>query len=221
MTFGGWAGKQVSKGGRALRKATDRVGNVLKNTPGLDYAINPLIAQDIMGAALAGSLSRGADARTALAASTSASGNLASGGSAAQWGDLATFNAALVSGAAGGAALGGAMSSGGGLTAAQWAAQGSMAPGLLAPGTAALAGAAVGAGVYAGTQALNVASTPGISPTAPPDVQEKNDPSTAAQFLRMRKAARMLGRAGTIKNKGSADLGLGDQGLGTPLSTGA
>jgi hypothetical protein len=49
----------------------------------------------------------------------------------------------------------------------------------------------------------------------------KNDPEQAKQFMRLRKSAAMLGRAGTIKAKGSASLG-SDQPLGTNLAlTGA
>jgi hypothetical protein len=49
-----------------------------------------------------------------------------------------------------------------------------------------------------------------------------NDPSTEAQFKRLRKAASMLGRAGTIKNKGSATSLGGEGALGSELSlTGA
>jgi hypothetical protein len=57
--------------------------------------------------------------------------------------------------------------------------------------------------------------------TTPPDINEANDPDTAAQFQRIRKAARMLGRAGTIKNKSAQTLGGGadgEQTLGTQLA---
>lgn len=57
----------------------------------------------------------------------------------------------------------------------------------------------------------------------PPDLMDmyKNDPAQAQQFMRLRRAAQQLGRAGTIKAKGSASLG-GDQPLGTNLAlTGA
>lgn len=61
------------------------------------------------------------------------------------------------------------------------------------------------------------------NPEIPPDLQDmyKNDPEQAKQFTRLRKAASMLGRAGTIKAKGSTSLG-SDQPLGTNLAlTGA
>lgn len=52
---------------------------------------------------------------------------------------------------------------------------------------------------------------------APPTLNEGNDPELAAQFQRMRKAARALGRAGTIKYKGAGNLG-GSTSLGDPLA---
>jgi hypothetical protein len=62
-----------------------------------------------------------------------------------------------------------------------------------------------------GTNGQGVSSTPGTN--------TQNDPEQQAQFQRMRRAARMLGRAGTIKYKGSgSSLGLGDQMLGDQLS---
>jgi hypothetical protein len=51
----------------------------------------------------------------------------------------------------------------------------------------------------------------------PPDVNEANDPRMAEQFQRLRKAARGLGRAGTIKFKGAANLG-GTDSLGDALA---
>ena len=53
----------------------------------------------------------------------------------------------------------------------------------------------------------------------PPDIAYANDPDTSAQFQRFRKSARMLGRAGTMKYKGSgSSLGLGEQMLGDQMS---
>lgn len=201
MTFGGWAGKQLQKG-------TDKAAKALKRTPGLDYLANPLVAQDIMGAAFAGSLARGADAKTALMNAGGASGDLASGGSSGQWSDLLAFNAALATGAAGGAAL-------------------PLGASAAIPGSA-LAG--VGAGAAAGALAMPLAAGADArysglmggnqsQAEAPPDVNEANDPAMAAQFKRLRKAARSLGRAGTFKNKGAGtSLGLGDSVLGDQLS---
>ena len=191
----------------------DALGNTIAQTPGLDYFINPLIAQDIAGAAFGGSLARGADVRTAFANASGASGDLVSGGSSGQWADLATFNAALVAGAAGGAAL-------------------TLGTGAAIPGSA-LAGA--GVGTAAGALAMPMAAGADANYSGgrfgqggnqsnaetPPDLAAMfaNDPDTSAQFQRLRKSARMLGRAGTIKYKGSgSSLGLGEQMLGDQMS---
>jgi hypothetical protein len=86
------------------------------------------------------------------------------------------------------------------------------AAGMSSPTQATATGAATG---YEVSQMLAPQSS--VSASAPPDVNEKNDPATAQQFLRIRKAARMLGRAGTIKYKGTDSLG-GDGGnLGTSM----
>ena len=55
---------------------------------------------------------------------------------------------------------------------------------------------------------------------APPDINEANDPNLATQFQRLRRNARMLGRAGTIKYKGSSSLGYGGDSLGAQMSLG-
>lgn len=66
----------------------------------------------------------------------------------------------------------------------------------------------------------------GNQPTAPtgdepPGYDYANDPNYQQQFTRLRKAARMLGRAGTYKNRGATSLGT-DSPLGTPMQlTGA
>jgi hypothetical protein len=86
----------------------------------------------------------------------------------------------------------------------------------------ALAAGAVGASAY-GINSIGGGSA-GVDGAPPPDINEANDPATAAQFQRIRRAARMLGRAGTIKNKSTASSlgGDGTQTLGTQLSvTGA
>jgi hypothetical protein len=55
----------------------------------------------------------------------------------------------------------------------------------------------------------------------PPGYDYANDPNYQQQFTRLRKAARMLGRAGTYKNRGASSLGT-DSPLGTPMQlTGA
>jgi hypothetical protein len=93
---------------------------------------------------------------------------------------------------------------------------------------AALPGAGValaaGAGIQ-GQEALRQQAAEERAANAPPDINEFNDPDTAAQFQRIRKAARMLGRSGTIKNKGKSasvqTLGGGadgEQTLGTQLA---
>lgn len=202
------------------RQASENVGDLgrtVSQTPGLDYLINPLIAQDIAGAAFGGSLMRGADARTALANASGASGDLIAGGSSGQWADLAAFNAALLGGAAAGAAPAGAAAGFGWTPAVSGSAW-----------TGAAAGTAAGAlamPLAAGTEAkysgglFGSQTNSGGSAEAPPDVNYANDPNTAAQFQRLRKASRALGRAGTFKNKGAnSALGLGDSVLGDQLS---
>jgi hypothetical protein len=83
----------------------------------------------------------------------------------------------------------------------------------------ALAAGAVGTSAY-GINSIGGGSAGGAG-APPPDINEANDPATAAQFQRIRKAARMLGRAGTIKNKSAQTLGGGADGgqtLGTQLA---
>ena len=202
MSWGGW-----KKIGEAAKSAV--------SNPAVAMFANPLIAQDVMGSAFAGSMARGADSRNALAASQAAPGSLATGGSAGEWADLAAFNAALLAGGAGGALAAGASipagfgASGFGMTA----------------GTSAALGATAGASAYGASSALaqqakaDYATAGGSGGgMAPPDVNEANDPAQAQQFLRIRKAARLLGRGGTIKNKSTSSLGLGDQVLGDQLS---
>jgi hypothetical protein len=84
---------------------------------------------------------------------------------------------------------------------------------------------AIGAGSLAMAAGYGVTAIGGGSAggegAPPPDINEANDPATAAQFQRIRKAARMLGRAGTIKNKSAKTLGGGadgEQTLGTQLA---
>ena len=97
------------------------------------------------------------------------------------------------------AALSGPVLTGGGLAAAS-----------VGAGTGA---AALGAQTYTEAEAQRNR----IAASAPPDVNEANDPATAQQFLRIRKAARMLGRAGTIKYKGTETLGGDGNNLGTSM----
>lgn len=182
---------------------------------------NPLIAQDIMGSAFAGALSRGADARTAFTQAGQSNATILSPNNPEQWKDLAAFNAALVAGAATGGAAGTLF----GTSGAAFAAPGALTMGsATAAGAAAVgAGALVGGGMYAGTQALRgvTGSNSGDQGELPPDLASTyaNDPNTAAQFQRLRKASRALGRAGTFKNKGAGtSLGLGDSVLGDQLS---
>ena len=205
--------KPAKKVKEAASRAGDAASSVLR-MPGVDYLINPLVAQDIAGAAFAGSLSRGADGRTALSNAGGASADLASGVSGTQWADLAAFNAALIAGAATGGAAGGAFVSPAGTLYG-------------ASGGAALAGAGAGGAAYLGTNQIAQNQSGDYtgslsrrsSAEAPPDVNEANDPNSAAQFTRLRKAARSLGRAGTFKNKGTGtSLGLGDSVLGDQLS---
>ena len=165
---------------------------------------NPLIAQDIMASSFGGKLSRGADTRTAFATSTD-SGNIAAtaagqGNSQTNW-DLAAFNAALAAGAVGYPT---ALGMTGNL--APLAATG------LAAGTTALA--------YGATQSLaNAAGGSGqdLEAGIPPDVNYANDPEAQMQFKRLRRAAALLGRAGTIRAKGAANLG-STQPLGTDMA---
>ncbi len=131
---------------------------------------------------------------------------------------------ALSAGTAAGAI---APAAGGGMTSAEigalYAAQGMTAPaaGLSLGGGAAITGGALAAGASAyGISSIGGGSAGGAG-EAPPDINEANDPATAAQFQRIRKAARMLGRAGTIKNKSAQTLGGGADGgqtLGTQLA---
>lgn len=181
---------------------------------------NPLIAQDIMGSAFGGALARGADTRTAFTQAGQSNATILSGNNPEQWKDLAAFNAALLAGAATGGIAGGALGAGG------------LAPSVAALSTpawtgaaAAGAGLAAGAAGYAGIQSargvLDVGGNNQPGAETPPDIASMyaNDPDISAQFSRMRKSARMLGRAGTIKYKGSgSSLGLGEQMLGDQMS---
>ena len=54
---------------------------------------------------------------------------------------------------------------------------------------------------------------------APPTIDEANGPGLSEQFKRMRSAARALGRAGTIKGKGTGNFG-GTLGSGGGLGSG-
>jgi L-alanine-DL-glutamate epimerase-like enolase superfamily enzyme len=72
----------------------------------------------------------------------------------------------------------------------------------------------IASGVDATKSAL---ATAGSRAAAPPDVNLANDPNQAQQFQRLRKAAMKLGRAGTIKYKGSSTLGLGETLLGDQM----
>jgi hypothetical protein len=69
-----------------------------------------------------------------------------------------------------------------------------------------------------------IGNQPGENATTgaePPGYNYENDPNFQQQFSRLRKAARSLGRAGTYRNRGAANLGA-ESPLGTPLQlTGA
>lgn len=191
-----------------FNKVSNAVSNAADN-PAFAAFANPLIYQDVAGAAFTGAAVRGQDP---MAAGLAAPGSLARGGSAGEWMDLAAFNAALLGGAAGGAAFG-AGSIGSSALGGQF---------ILAPTAAGIGAAGAAAGATAGytLAAQSDADYPTGdtgSGTAPPDINESNDPDLAAQFKRIRKGARMLGRAGTIKYKGAANLGSG-QTLGDDLA---
>lgn len=207
---------------RAVSRAEDNVKNVGSAindaaTPEnlAAYFVSPLIAQDVAGA----KAMSGADARTALAAPGQAAAD-PYGYTQDNWQNLAAFNAALLAGAAGGA-IGGAAQLGlaGGAT-------GGASFGLGATGALIGAGLA-GTAAYAGLSDFAHKSGTNGQPQGaetPPDIASMyaNDPNggdLSAQFQRMRKSARMLGRAGTIKYKGSGtSLGLGEQMLGDQMS---
>ena len=197
MGWGGW-----KKIGNGFRKAAPAAAT---------YFANPLAAQDIFGSAFLGS---GGD----VGAATSATGDPLTYASTNPK-DLAAFNAALLAGAAGGAGVYGAGLSAG---AASGGIGSLSAGGLSAIG--ATAGTAAAAGSYSAMRDAGLKdSTPSGAEGIPPDLMDmyKNDPERAKQFMRLRKSAAMLGRAGTIKAKGSSSLG-GDQPLGTNLAlTGA
>jgi len=99
----------------------------------------------------------------------------------------------------------------GGLTSASGA--------TLVPNAAGYATAAgvTAAGAY-GNRAMGASVGSGSDAVPPPDVNEANDPNAAQQFQRIRRAARALGRSGTIKSRSYSDLGLGEQLLGDQLS---
>jgi hypothetical protein len=199
-----------------VRQTAGGIGRTAQKNPlltsAMAYFANPLAMQNVSGSAVMGATLRGQD--PALAA-LAAPGSLVAGGSSGEWADLAAFNAALVAGAAGGAAAGYVnplAAALGGTTATQ-----AVATGALAGGAAALGGYPL---AYQATADYPV-SDGGSSGAPPPDINEANDPATAAQFQRIRKAARMLGRAGTIKNKSAQTLGGGADGgqtLGTQLA---
>jgi hypothetical protein len=126
---------------------------------------------------------------------------------------------AATAGAASGATVGG-------LSAAQAASLG-YGPATTASltGTTLGLGTGLAAGGAAATSALALQSDSlsgggnGQS-SLPPDMAAAyaNDPNEVAQFKRLRKAASMLGRAGTFKNKGLATSLGGEGALGSELS---
>ena len=85
-------------------------------------------------------------------------------------------------------------------------------------GSIASQGAMTTAAVGGAMASLGLTSGKAGTGDTPPDINEANDPLQAQQFQRIRKAARLLGRGGTIKNKSQSNLGLGDQVLGDQLS---
>jgi hypothetical protein len=186
----------------------------------LSYFVSPLIAQDIAGAAFSGALSRGADPRAAFQQAALSPATLVGGGDTQQWADLASFNAAIAVGAAGGA-FAAAPSAFSGTALGVIPFEGTVA-GMGAVGSVGV-GLAAGAGTYALTQSWANregggdldAATASDQPTQAQ--MAANDPDTSAQFQRLRKAARMLGRAGTFR--GGKTLG-GPEGslLGEQLS---
>ena len=127
----------------------------------------------------------------------------------------------ITTGAAAGGAAGGAYAFGG--EASYLAPTGASMFSAFAPSVGgAAAGAAIGAGAAAGGAAglsYMERQNRGMNGDgeAPPTLNEANDPDLSAQFQRMRKAARALGRAGTIKYKGAGNLG-GSTSLGDPLA---
>jgi hypothetical protein len=182
------------------KKWVSKGTSAVKESGALSYFINPLVYQDVVGSALMG----GADTRGALAAGANPGGYARENPY-----DLAAFNAALIAGAAGGAMLSPSLA--GGTAGLAFTGTGSI-------GAPLAAGALAGGAAYAGGAAISNANQANRSaPTAPPDVNLANDPNQAQQFQRLRKAAMKLGRAGTIKYKGSSTLGLGETLLGDQM----
>lgn len=197
--------------GRKLKKYYKRFEGAVKDAADNPYVkagamtfANPLAAQDLFGAQFANS----GDFHGSVVGMTEDPSKYSS----KDWQDLGAFNAALVAGAVTG-----------GLATAGTPFAASLGLGM-APGSAAFLGAGVGAGTLAlantGTAAYRAyKKEEDVDVSAPPDVNAANDPRLAEQFKRQRRAARMLGRAGTIKSKGvSSSLGLGDSILGDSMS---
>ena len=93
-------------------------------------------------------------------------------------------------------------------------------PGVVAPtGSPQMTQAQIAQSTAAGSVAGATLSTMGGAPEAgiPPDVNYANDPEAAMQFKRLRRAAALLGRAGTIRAKGASNLG-STQPLGTDMA---
>jgi hypothetical protein len=224
MGLGSFLKKTWNSATEVVRDAGRQASNNLSDAEdsgltgaGLQYFVNPLAYQNVLGSGAGAAYARGADARDALAAGNANAGALASGDGQA-WGDLAVFNAALIAGAAGGAGVGALMGAGGSMPAVA-----ALSSSALAGGAAAGTGALVAGGLYGGYAAsTGPALNTDQSGSLPPDMAAMyaNDPNTSAQFQRLRRAAAMLGRAGTIKYKGTS-LG-GEGALGSELSlTGA
>jgi len=190
-------------------KITGGVKKIIR--PAATYLANPLVAQDVFGSAF---VSSGGDANAGLSATADPTSYAKENPM-----DLLAFNAALVAGAAGGAVAYGVPLSAGAASGGV----GSLSAGGLASMTAVPGGVLAGSAAYSGLRKAGLKDQPVDGAEIPPDLLDmyKNDPAMAAQFMRQRKAARALGRAGTIKAKGAPSLG-GDQPLGTQLAlTGA
>lgn len=92
-------------------------------------------------------------------------------------------------------------------------------PGVVPPGGTPMTQPGIAQSTVAGSVAGATMSTMGGAPEAgiPPDVNYANDPEAQMQFKRLRRAAALLGRAGTIRAKGAANLG-STQPLGTDMA---